>query len=95
MSGGVLLADYAAVRLSRMQSVILRALILHDFVSHSRMSELLWGGDPEGGPISARDCYYLHLQSLRGRLGPGVTIETVHGQGLRLVVRGPDVEVAA
>jgi DNA-binding winged helix-turn-helix (wHTH) protein len=67
------------------------------FVSCDALVELLWGDDPNGGPITAEAAVKVRISHLRRALiGSALRIDTMYRRGWRMVLedRG-DVEAAA
>ncbi len=63
--------------------VLLQALLwqLDRFISYDAIVDLLWGNDPDGGPLCAKNIIAVTIHRLRQE---GHKIETEHGFGIRL-----------
>jgi hypothetical protein len=71
-----------AMKLSHEQKILLR-LVHGDLVAKEDLLDLLYGEDPEGGPVNAEQCLGFCLWTLRKRLRrDGWDIETVRCYGL-------------
>ncbi len=67
--------------------ILLQALLwqLDRFIPYDAIIDLLWGDDPDGGPLNAQNVIAVMVHRLRQQ---GHKIETWHGIGLRMRSNG-------
>lgn len=67
----------------RKADILRQALLwqLDRFIFYGALIELLWGDDPEGGPLSARNSIHQYVLKLRQK---GYVIEIWWGLGIRM-----------
>ena len=87
-------------RLTDQQAVLLNALLGRErFVSYETLAEVLWGNDPDGGPLNTKNHIRAILTVLRFEIaasGIPWSIENVYGIGYRLrYLRPNDAALAA
>lgn len=95
IAGGYVLARYRRRLVFSNNQWIVAAHILAragGLAERKDLFDLLWGSDPDGGPLFARNILGYIVASIRPSLTLiGLAVDTIHGRGFRAV----DLEVAA
>lgn len=74
-----------ATTLTKMRARLLTKLASHDTASIEGLIHILWGDDPDGGPLDPHNALRVHVLFLRRFLARfGVTIENHRGEGYRI-----------
>lgn len=54
-------------------------------VTRERIEGVLWGDDPDGGPLNAEGQVRVYVHFIRRKLaGTGLRVATMHGEGYRM-----------
>ena len=79
-----LLCEVFVKKPSPQQGMFAQELVTFGFVHIDRMIDQLWGRDPDGGPLNARNTLSVFAYKLRKILRPGWRIKAEYDRGFHL-----------
>ena len=82
-----MISEVATKEPSHNQKIILQELLTMGWTSRERLTDQIWGDDPDGGPLHTKTIVRVQIHRLNKRMPRGLKIRSErHGKGVDRVI---------